>query len=75
MKELTRQDLFDRIEELQQRLNKKCMVEDRYEELYLRARRVLRYNGVNDELFIASLKDMDSLIVRHQIEMQEEEEN
>lgn len=75
MKELTRQDLFDRIEELQQRLNKKCTVEDRYEELYLRARRVLRYNGVNHELFNASLKDMDSLIVRHQIEIQEEEED
>ena len=74
MIELTRQDLFDRIEELQQRLNKKAKVEDRYEELYLRARRVLRYNGVNEDLFNASLNDMDSLIQRHRIEIQEEED-
>lgn len=74
MIELTRQDLFDRIEELNQRLVKKSKVEDRYEELYLRARRVLRYNGVNEDLFNAALNDMDSLIRRHQLEIQEDEE-
>lgn len=74
MSALTSQDLYSRIEELNQQLIKKSKVEDRYEELYLRARRVLRYNGVNEDLFNAALNDMDSLILCHQLEIREDEE-
>lgn len=52
-------------QDLRRRIGELCHVEDRYDELLSAARRVLRYNGVDNEIFNAALKVLDNLIQRH----------
>ena len=63
-----------RIAQLEKIIQRQQFIEDRYEELMLSARRCWRYYGIDQVLFAASMKAMDSLIHRHAVEIDEMDE-
>ena len=67
--------LRTRIDELTKLVSVQSRWEDRYNELLGRARRVYRFYGVNDDMVDASVRDMDSLIQRHQREISDEDDD
>ncbi len=63
----------DRIIKLEAIIRRQQFIEDRYEELKISARRVLRYNGVDNDLFNASARALGVLIIRHDNEINDME--
>lgn len=66
--------LKQRVEKLQNIIDRQEFIEDRYEELLRCARRVLRYDGVDQEMCNAAMGAMSALIKRQRIEIDEMEE-
>lgn len=60
-----------RVKSLEAIIRWQQFIEDRYEELTLSARRCCRYYGEDQELFSASMSEMDFLIRRHATEIDE----
>ena len=50
------------------------LIQDRYNELMLYSRKVLRYNGVDQNRFDLALQGLDACVARQLIEIQNEDE-
>lgn len=73
--ELALEEAVARITQLEKIIQRQQFIEDRYEELMLAARRCLRYDGVDNQLFNASMSVMSFLIRRHATEIEEMEDS